>query len=255
MKWPCTLFLIRHDMSAYNIGKLRKEKDPLYQQFLAAWKINPQSKKTKALALEVNEKFALGVSDHNTPLAEVDGTYAELTGRALRAEYKLPHVIHVSPYIRTIRTLELLTKGWPELASVKTYEEERIREQDHGLVGLYNDWKVFCVLHPEQLQLYNLDPYGYKYPQGENVPDVRERNRSWLNTLTREFSGQRVMAITHHLNILAVRANLERWNKDKFMKVDKEDKPVNCGVTIYRGDPVRGKDGKLVLQTYNKQYY
>ena len=33
---------------------------------------------------------------------------------------------------------------------VKIIEDERIREQEHGLSSIYNDWRVFFTLHPEQ---------------------------------------------------------------------------------------------------------
>lgn len=259
MKWPCKLILIRHDKSAYNELKKQKEKELLYQRFLAAWRSNPESKETVRLAKKVQEKFTLGVDDHDTPLAEVEGTYAERTARAMQKNFKLPHVIFVSPYTRTVRTFEIFKKYWPELATVKVYEDERIRERDHGLAILYNDWKVFFALHPEQRRLYELHgkyaAYRYTYPQGENMLMVRQRNRSFIDTVIREFSGQSLWVFTHHENILAIRANQERWNDDEYIRVDTEEKPVNCGVTVYRGDPIRGKDGKLVLDVYNKQYY
>lgn len=259
MKWPCQLILIRHDWSAYNALKKQKEKDPLYQKFLAAWNSDPESNETVRLAKKVQEKFALGIDDHDTPLTGTEGTYSELAARAVRKELKLPHVIFVSPYVRTVRTLELFKKGWPELAKVKVYEDERIRERDHGLAILYNDWKVFFALHPEQRRLYELHKdyaaYRYTYPQGENMLMVRQRNRSFIDTIIREFSGQRVMVFTHHENILAIRANQERWSEDEYIRVDTEEKPLNCGVTMYRGDPAMGKNGKLVLEFYNKRYY
>ena len=98
-------------------------------------------------------------------------------------------------------------------------------------------------------------PYWYRYPQGENVPDVRDRNRSWTTTLTRDFVGKKVLAVTHHLNILATRANLERLGECEFTRLDEEDKPINCGVTLYRCDPTKGKNGHLVLEYYNRKLY
>lgn len=256
MKWPSLLMLIRHDVSVYNALKAKKNKNPLYQEFLRAWKADPESDKTRRFAREAHKIFKLDFGDHDTPLAEAEGRQAETTGKMLKKEFGPPDVIHVSPYLRARLTLEFMIKGWPELVEAKTYEEERIREQEHGLALLYNDWRVFEALHPEQRLLYNLEgSYWYRYPQGENIPDVRGRNRDWLSTLIREFSGKRVMAITHHLNILVTRANLERFGEEEFVRLDKEEKPINCGVTVYREKPLRGKDGKLVLNFYNKKYY
>jgi hypothetical protein len=63
------------------------------------------------------------------------------------------------------------------------------------------------------------------------------------------------MAITHHLTILATRANFERLGPEEFLHLDRHDKPVNCGVTRYLGTPSEGSRGKLRLHEYNKRYY
>jgi len=211
MKWPLSLTAIRHDTSAYNLLKGEKQASPLYQSFLAAYEKDPRSDETRRLAMDVKDKFSLGTGDASTPLADKEGRQAFETGQRLREEGVLPHVIFVSPYERTVDTLGHLIRGWPELEDVKTYEDERIREQEHGLALIYNDWRVFYVLHPEQAELHALEgPYWYRYPQGESVPDVRLRNRNWQQTVMRDFNGQHVMMITHHLNILALRANLDR---------------------------------------------
>ena len=255
MKWPASVKLIRHDTSVFNALRGKKNADPLYQQFVAAWDENPTSAKTVNLALRVRDKFALGISDADTPLDDDEGTQAFQTGVALR-QGVLPDVIYVSPYNRTLLTLKHITRGWPELAKVTTYEEERIREQEHGLSSVYNDWRVFQTLNPDQLALYRLEgQYWYRYPQGENVPDVRDRVRAWVSTIMRDFAGKNVLAVTHHLNILAIRANLERWDAAKFLRIDREDKPINCGVTTYRGNPWQGKNGRLLLETYNVRHY
>ena len=62
------------------------------------------------------------------------------------------------------------------------------------------------------------------------------------------------MAITHHLTILATRANFERLSPKEFLHLDKHEKPLNCGVTRYIGNPNLGSRGKLELCQYNRQY-
>jgi len=257
MKWPRSLTFIRHDTSAYNLLRPQKLADPVYQAFLEEWRQNPDSEECLKLALQVKEKFALGVGDADTPLADAEGRQAFETGVGLRENgADLPDVIFVSPYTRALKTLEHITRGWPELAKVKTYEDERIREQEHGLALIYNDWRVFETIHPEQRELRAIEgSYWYRYPQGENVPDVRNRNRLWQQTVMRDFAEKHVLAVTHHLNILALRANLERLSAKEFIHLDEHEKPINCGVTRYVGRPDLGTDGKLVLDYYNHQYY
>ena len=114
---------------------------------------------------------------------------------------------------------------------------------------------MFHVFHPEQKDLHDLmGPYWYTYPQGESVCDVRDRARSITTTLTREHACQDVLVFTHHLTILSFRANLERLSPEQFMHLDEHEKPVNCGITLYRGDASRGEDGRLGLEFYNKRH-
>ncbi|MFA6526200.1 MAG: histidine phosphatase family protein [Candidatus Buchananbacteria bacterium] len=255
MKWPTSLLLIRHDVSAYNQMKVERAKDPLYQRFVKKFDQNWQSYVTRSLALEVNEKWALKVSDPNTPLLEINSDRTVSTGRNLRLHEALPDVIFVSPYLRTKQTLEALKIGWPELSHVRVYEEERIREQNHGLASLYNDWRVYFALHPEQKMLYDLDgAYWHTWQQGENRPMVRDRLRSWTITLSRDFANRRVMYVGHHLGILCFRANHERWDDSQFREVDEKDKPINCGVTKYAGIPNIGSNGRFALEYYNRDF-
>ncbi len=256
MKWPRALRLIRHDTSGYNILKDVKAQCPLYQKFLKAFEQNPDAIGTRLLANSVWEKHQTEWSDADTPLHDEDGTQAVRTGQQLALMSELPDVVFVSPYERTMRTLAAIIRGWPALGEVKQIEDERIREQEHGLAILYNDWKVFQSLHPEQRLLYQKDgPYYYRYPQGENRPDVRARCRSWTNTVVRDWAGKSVLAITHHLTILSFRANLERLGAEGFEELDTHHKPINCGVTTYLGDETQGEDGRLILHSYNEKLY
>lgn len=256
MKWPERLTLIRHDVSAYNALKPAKQAHPLYQAFQAEFDKDPDSDAAHRLAIEVQAAFSLTVGDHNTPLAPGEGHQSKTMAEALKARIPVPDIIFVSPYDRTHETLKKMKEGWPALEDVKIVEEERIREQDHGLALLYSDWRVFEVLHPDQRRLRAIQSgYWYRYPNGENVPDVRARLRSWLTTLTRDFSEKGVMAVTHHLAILSLRANLERLGADAFNKLDQDSKPINAGVTRYRGDPDQGSDGRLILDAYNVKLY
>lgn len=256
MKWPSSLTKIRHDTSQYNVLKYIKEADPQYQEFLLAFAQDPTSKRSIHLAHILRKRFALAMGDSSTPLADAEAVNAVTTGQILRETHPLPDIVCVSPYLRAVKTFDGLCIGWPELAAVKVKQDERIREQEHGLALLYNDWRIFFVLHPEQRELYEMEgSYYYRYPQGENVPDVRLRNNIWIGMLIREFPGKVVLVITHHLNILATRANLEGLSAEEFQRLDHEEKPINLGVTRYDGRPDLGQDGRLVLTSYNQKLY
>lgn len=257
MKWPEWLMLIRHDTSEYNIQKALKDKDSLYQEFLASWNKDHASKATQRLARLVVKKYAMIESDSKTKLADSEGKQALITGQKLSESNEVPDVIFVSPYVRTLHTLEHITKGWPALKDVKkVYKDERLREQEHGLSTNFGDWRAFQSLFPEQKLYYDKEgKYRYRYPQGESVPDVRLRSQIWLSTVTRDFAEKKVLVITHHLTILSLRASLERLTEEEFIDLDEKEKPINCGVTLYTGDPSKGKNGHLGLTFYNKKYY
>lgn len=120
----------------------------------------------------------------------------------------------------------------------------------------YNDWRVFHVFHPEQKELKELlGSYQYPCPQGESIAQVCDRHHSFSGMLIREYAEKHVLVITHHITVLAARQNYERFTQEEFIRLDNEEKPINCGVTIYHGDSSRGRNGKLTLQTYNERFY
>lgn len=261
MKWPKQLVLIRHAESAFNALKLKRDADPEYQQFRKLYQegIERSSrfpKKTIALAHKLKQKYALGVSDPETPLTQKGHEQALLTGRGLAKDLPLPDVIFVSPYRRTHQTLEGIMHGHERLGGVRIVPDERIRERNIGLLELFNDWKILNTIYPEQGQLHTLQgPFYYRYPQGESIVDVQSRNRQWFQTLTRDFPDKVVWAVTHHLTILTIRSLLERWAPAQFIDADQNHTPRNCSLTVYRGDPEQGTDGKLILDDYNRIFY
>ena len=263
MKWPKQLTFVRHAQSEYNVLRTKKEQDPLYEEFKHLYKLMGRPTFTREgmarlreLAAYVESTYSLGRSDRQTRITHAGREMALATGKRLREKVNFPDVVFVSPYDRTRETWELLKFGWPQLGSVKVYYDERIREMDHGLSLLYNDWRVFHVHHPEQKKLHDLlGSYDYRYPNGENVPDTRMRVRDWRSTVIREFFEKNVLVITHHITILAFRADQERLDPREYKRLDMQEKPINCGVTIYDGIPSDGSKGRLALSIYNEKLY
>lgn len=256
IKWPKSVTLIRHGESAYNVLSHKKNGDELYQKFKEEYEKNYQSKTAIGLAQKMENKYSLRTSDYGTPLTVTGQNQAFITGKNLSEVIHKPDVIMVSPYLRTMETLNQIIKGWPNLKNVPQFPDERIREQEHGLSLLYNDWRIFHVLHPEQKKLYELlGPYWYQFPQGESVAEVRERCRDEVAMLIREFANKHVLLITHHLTILSFRANLERLSPEKFIELDNKFKPKNCGITQYICNSDAGENGRLELKFYNHVLY
>ncbi len=256
MKWPTQVVLVRHGQSEFNVLRVIKERDPLYRKFKQAYEEDFTSDKARNLAEMVLEKYRLDLGDYQTRLTSIGIDQAKITGAGLSLDIEPPDVIYVSPYFRTRQTLDAMTNAWPELSSAKTTTDDRIREQEHGIQILYNDWRVFHVFHPEQKRMRDLfGAYWYQYPQGESMAQVRDRIRSFLTTLVREHAGQKVLLVTHHVTILCFLASMERLTPEKVTDMDKDLKPVNCGVTFYIGNPDKGQDGRLELTEYNRKYY
>ncbi|MBI4991705.1 MAG: histidine phosphatase family protein [Candidatus Harrisonbacteria bacterium] len=240
--------------------KKQKESDPDYKEFRKAYeefeRDGFRNELARQLAEKLKEKCDVGVSDPETPLSPEGHRQALETGKGLSVHSRLPDVIFVSPYVRTQQTLAGLVKGWPKLGTVKIILDERIRERNIGLLEIFNDWRILNVLYPEQARLHaRQGKFYYRYPQGESIVDVQSRNRQWFQTLTRDWAGKRVLVVSHHLTILSIRSLLERWTPEQFIDVDENHSPKNCSLTVYRGDPKQGTDGKLCLETYNQVFY
>lgn len=258
MKWPASIALIRHGESEYNALKEKKRKDPEYLEFLKAYNDDYQSPACRKLAHLIWKRYDLGVSDYETPLSALGREQAFKTGAALAQEnIPAPDVILVSPYLRTRETWEEMQRGgFKPSANARVIIEDRIREQEHGLSTLYNDWRILHVFHPEQKLLRDRKgPYWYQQPQGESISMVRDRSRNVTTMLIREFQNRHVLLVTHHLTILSFRANYERLTPEEFIDLDENNKPINCGVTRYIGDSAQGTDGRLVLSEYNTKHY
>lgn len=264
MKWPTSLTFIRHGESEYNALKAKKKGITEYEEFVElfhkefamARDEHWPSERLIEYAKKIWDEFRLESADYDIEMTDIGRAQARKTGEALQGSSLLPDIIFVSPYLRTRQTLEEMQKGWSDLKRVRVISEERVREQEHGLSNLFCDWRVHFVMNPLQGLLYKLEgDYAYRFLNGENKADVRDRVRSFLSTMVRECANQTVMVISHHLTLLSLRANIEHWDREKFAEVNAEDKPINCGVTIYRGDPYQGENGKLILDIYNKKYY
>lgn len=254
MKWPLSLTIIRHGQSTYNALRDKKKADPDYQEFVKKFDARVSPEDLRKQALELQKRLAINVSDYHTTLTQEGFRQAKVTGQIMWGFVPPADVVFISPYVRTRQTFTMITNKLPD--GKWGILDDRIREQEHGLSLLYSDWRIFQTIHPEQRALHELQgPYWYQYPQGESVSMVRERTREFMSMLIREYAEKHVWLITHHLTLLSIRANLERLSPEEFIRIDEEEKPVNCGVTIYEGHRGMGTSGKLVLKCYNRKLY
>lgn len=161
-------------------------------------------------------------------------------------------------------------EGWPELRGVKVLEDDRIREQEHGKRIVYADKRLYFVFNPEYALLSKMSTdYEYRHEGGESLLDVRGRLRDFVGMLIREHGGLyepvippgNPMLVTHHLAIMGMRANLERWDRERFLHENEKNRPPNCSVTTYsRMDTeshrsLQGRAGRMILAHENLILY
>ena len=77
------------------------------------------------------------------------------------------------------------------------------------------------------------------------------RLRSFLDMLTREYRGERVLVVAHQVIVNCLRYLLERLDEAQILAIDRLGDVPNCGITSYAFDPRAGRRGKLVLQFEN----
>jgi broad specificity phosphatase PhoE len=228
-KWPDVLWIVRHGESAGNVARA-----VAYRAGLA--------------------KIDLDVRDIDVPLSPLGERQARALGHWFRQlpPDRRPGVVLTSPYLRAARTAELICEGADlDRDEVSFTQDERLREKEFGILDRFTSGGI-SEHHPDQAQLRQiLGKFYHRPPGGESWCDVILRLRSVIDTVTREYPGERVLIVCHAVVVLCFRYLLERMTEQQILEIDRTDEVANCSVTEYRFDPRQGKRGKLVLESYN----
>jgi broad specificity phosphatase PhoE len=237
-KWPDELIIVRHGQSTRNIAK------------------------DKAKAEGKQATWADGLRDIDTELTPTGHMQALAVGVTLRERYPRPtpgwvtedqpiDVIYCSPYVRTKQTTDAIIQGLGY--SPEVIPDERIREIEFGLLDGLTPEGVRAK-YPEEVERRKVvGKYWYRPPGGESRPDVRLRNRSFIDTIVRDCVGLRVLVVTHSVVVLTLRSLLEKWGEEEYMQVDREDDVKNCSITTYKFEHEGSR--KLKLAEYNTIVY
>jgi 2,3-bisphosphoglycerate-dependent phosphoglycerate mutase len=228
-RWPERLWIVRHGESAGNVAR--------------------ELATTKGLS-----RIDLAERDVDIPLSERGEDQARALGRwfsHLQDEDR-PEVVLTSPYVRAIRTAELMG-GEGALAPGTPVHcvDERLREREFGILdGLTT--RGIRELEPEQAEFRRiLGKFYHRPPGGESWADVILRLRSALDTLSLHHAQRRVLIVGHQVVVLCLRYLLENLSEQQVLEIDREGDVANCSITEYRFDPSLGPDGKLALVRYN----
>ena len=228
-KWPDTLWIVRHGESAGNVARERayRNQHPLID---------------------------IPTRDPDVPLSELGESQAEALGRwfGAMAPEQRPNVVLTSTYVRAQQTGNII-RTTAKLAEDDStlVVDERLREKEFGVLDRLTQWGIQAH-YPEQAELrLRLGKFYYRPPGGESWCDVILRLRSIIDTLTRDYCGDRVLIVCHSVVVLCFRYLLERMTEQDILTIDRTDEVANCAVTAYQFDPQAGRRGRLVLELYN----
>lgn len=227
-KWPDRIWLVRHGQSAGNVARD---------------------------AAEAASHFLIDIAerDVDVPLSELGERQARALGgwfRALGPDGQ-PTVVLFSPYIRARATAsEVLDQlGRDRLGAVVA--DERLREKEFGILDRLTPLGIRDKYPELAEQRQHVGKFYFRPPGGESWCDVILRLRSTLDTISREYRGERVLIVAHQVIVNCFRYLLERLDEEGILAIDRMGDVPNCGITEYRFDPTAGKHGKLVLVQAN----
>jgi len=227
-KWPDQIWLVRHGQSAGNVARDAAE---AASQFL----------------IDIAER------DVDVPLSPLGERQSQaLAGwfRALGPDCQ-PTVVLFSPYVRARATASAVLDqlGRERLSTVVA--DERLREKEFGILDRLTPLGILDKYPDLAEQRRHVGKFYFRPPGGESWCDVILRLRSTLDTISREYRGERVLIVAHQVIVNCFRYLLERLDEEGILAIDRMADVPNCGITEYRFDPKAGKHGKLVLVQAN----
>lgn len=227
-KWPDALWIVRHGQSAGNVAR-------------------------DAAEAAGHPLIDLATRDVDVPLSELGAEQARALGRwfAGQAPHARPETIMASPYLRAVDTARLVASALGAEGDIRLVIDERLREKEFGILDRMTVAGIRSVYPALSEQRQHVGKFYFRPPGGESWCDVVLRLRSILDTLTREYVGDRVLVVAHQIVVNCFRYLLERMTEADILAVDRKADVPNCGVTLYEYDAAAGVNGKLVLRIAN----
>ena len=226
-KWPQALWLVRHGQSAGNVARDVAEQGGLS-------------------VIDIADR------DIDVPLSELGRRQASALGAWIGglAMDERPSALLCSPYLRARRTMDVLVEqGGLDPDAVRV--DERLREKEFGILDRLTRRGIEVQYPKLAEQRAHVGKFYFRPPGGESWCDVILRLRSVLDTLTREYRGERVLIVSHQVVVNCMRYLMERLDERAILDIDAQGDVPNCGVTGYEFDPSAGRRGKLCLSRLN----
>jgi broad specificity phosphatase PhoE len=192
--------------------------------------------------------------DVDVPLSPLGEEQSEALGDwfgAMPAALR-PSVVLASPYLRARSTAQIILEAArvpPE--SVTFVADERLREKEFGILDRLTKFGIVQKYPELGEQRAHVGKFYFRPPGGESWCDVILRLRSTIDTITREYRGERVLIVSHQVVVNCFRYLLERMTEQQILEIDRSADVPNCSVTSYEFEPARGRQGKLVPRLVN----
>jgi broad specificity phosphatase PhoE len=225
-KWPARLVIIRHGQSAHNAA------------------IDLLDEDLESILEELSH-----LRDPDIPLTDIGRGQATSTGMYLNC-YPPFDICFSSPYERARETAEIIVSNMDQKPRI--FFDNRIREKEFGkLHGLTK--KGILERYPDEHAARILEgKYWYRLPGGENYPDVEMRVHSFLDMLSRDCRGKKVLVVTHQVPYISFRTLFQHLQEKEVLSLG--DVP-NCGIQDYILDTVKRAEGRMYVYKFNEVSY
>ncbi|MFA5987377.1 MAG: histidine phosphatase family protein [Candidatus Paceibacterota bacterium] len=213
MGWPSLLVLVRH---AESEGNLRT----------------------------ANERAEYGVPTHEYALSARGEEQAKITGEYLKKRFDPFDIHYVSYYKRSRSTMGIM---YPDIVP---YEDPRLAEAQRGIWHTMTEAQIRARFPEEFVRKERENVYQYRPFGGENWPDVELRIHSFLGTLSRDYSGKKVVIVVHGHWLILFQRLVHHFSIEEAIKKYKSTIFGNASITVYRGEDNNGHS-RLVLEEEN----
>jgi len=226
-KWPQEIWVVRHGQSAGNVARDLAE-------------------------AAAGHRIDIAERDVDVPLSDLGEHQSDALGAwfASLPPAQRPTVVLHSPYVRAAETANLVMRHL-DRDDLCVREDERLREKEFGVLDRLTTHGIAHDFPDLYEQRHHVGKFYFRPPGGESWCDVILRLRSVMDTIEREFAGERVLIVAHQVTVNCFRYLFEHLTEAQILEFDRNGDVPNCSVTSYEFDPEAGKRGDLALRLVN----
>jgi len=227
-RWPQEIWLVRHGQSAGNVARDLAE-------------------------AASGHRIDIAERDVDVPLSALGERQSDALGAwfASLPPEQQPNVVLHSPYVRAAETANHIMRHLAREELLCELADERLREKEFGVLDRLTTHGIAHHFPDLYEQRHHVGKFYFRPPGGESWCDVILRLRSVMDTLEREFCGERVLIVAHQVTVNCFRYLFEHLDEAEILEFDRAGDVPNCSVTSYQFDPSIGKRGDLGLRLVN----